>query len=105
MWTCQGGVDLRGFRNRYFVHPNQVAAAERGLSSLEEAVSVCVRRCPQTLPQGNLTWICKYPYDQWDVHVQVRQNRSTPLGRNNANMRICTCTHTWFSFPRVFVKM
>ncbi|KAK3232679.1 hypothetical protein CYMTET_56980 [Cymbomonas tetramitiformis] len=66
----QDGADLKGFKTRYWLNPNEVIAADNNAISLKDADSICLKSCPNALPEGSLTWVCKYPEDASGRHVE-----------------------------------
>jgi len=78
------GLDLKGFKHRYFLNPNEVIAAESITVTLEDAASICLKGCPNALPEGNLTWICKYPQDRWGVNVKAHPNMTIEEWHNRS---------------------
>ncbi|KAK3277731.1 hypothetical protein CYMTET_14276 [Cymbomonas tetramitiformis] len=67
----EDGADLKGYKNRYWMNPNEVIAAENDQMSLKDAASICLKSCPDALPYGNLTWICKYPSDKEGINANI----------------------------------
>jgi choline transporter-like protein 2/4/5 len=59
----QPGANLLPYKAQYWVNPNEVIQANGYGFSLSDAKSICLKDCPQLLPNNQLSWVCAYPQD------------------------------------------